>query len=210
MPVPPPSIPAQRAVSVAAGAVVCVLVCVLANVPVGLLSGIAAATAVFVLTGVVAVWPMTAGDTRRHARREGFRPLVAESVIVTAAAGSLVGVAVLLAVGSSGTRSAAAAVGLFSVFMSWGMLHLMYAVRYAHLYYGEPAGGIDFNSEEQPSYRDFLYFSYNLGMTYQVSDTDVSSTAIRAVVLRHTLLSYLYGTVILAATINLVAGIIAS
>jgi hypothetical protein len=52
------------------------------------------------------------------------------------------------------------------------MLHLMYTARYAYLYYSEPVGGIDFNSNDQPSYRDFLYLSYNLGMTYQVSDTD--------------------------------------
>jgi len=69
------------------------------------------------------------------------------------------------------------------------------------------AGGIDFNSEEPPSYRDFLYFSYNLGMTYQVSDTNVTSPVVRAIVLRHCLLSYAFGTVILATTINLVVGI---
>jgi Protein of unknown function (DUF1345) len=57
----------------------------------------------------------------------------------------------------------------------------------------------------EPTFRDFLYFSYNLGMTYQVSDTNVSSPTIRTVVLRHTLLSYAFGTVILATTINLVA-----
>jgi uncharacterized membrane protein len=89
-------------------------------------------------------------------------------------------------------------------------LHLMYTTRYAHHYYSEPVGGIDFNSDDPPSYRDFCYFSYNLGMTYQVSDTGVSSAAIRSVVLRHCLLSYLFGTVILAATINLVAGLITS
>jgi uncharacterized membrane protein len=92
--------------------------------------------------------------------------------------------------------------------MNWGMLHLMYVARYAHRYYTDPVGGIDFNNpREQPAYRDFFYFSYNLGMTYQVSDTNVSSTAIRAVVLRHCLLSWVFGTVILAATINLVAGV---
>lgn len=74
----------------------------------------------------------------------------------------------------------------------------------------DPAGGIDFNGHERPAYRDFFYFSYNLGMTYQVSDTSVSSSAIRSVVLRHCLLSYIFGTVILAATINLVAGIVTS
>jgi uncharacterized membrane protein len=90
------------------------------------------------------------------------------------------------------------------------MLHLMYTARYAYLYYSEPVGGIDFNSNDQPSYRDFLYLSYNLGMTYQVSDTDFSSTTIHSVVLRHCLLSDIFGTVILAATINLVAGLVTS
>ncbi|MEU4823590.1 DUF1345 domain-containing protein [Actinomadura sp. NPDC023710] len=193
-----------------AGILVCVLVGVLASVPLGVLSGIAAAIAVFVTTGVALLWPMTAEDTRRNARREDFQPLMAESLIVTVAVGSLAGVAVLLAIGSSATRNGAAAIGLFGVFMSWAMLHQLYAIRYAHLYYGEPSGGIDFNSDEQPAYRDFLYFSYNLGMTYQVSDTDVASTVIRSVVLRHTLLSYVFGTVILAATVNLVMGMISS
>jgi uncharacterized membrane protein len=110
--------------------------------------------------------------------------------------------------GNSSTRNSAAAIGLVGVFLTWAMLHLMYTGRYAYLYYSEPLGGINFNSNDQPSYRDFIYFSYNLGMTYQVSDTDVSSTAIRSVVLRHCLLSYIFGTVILAATINLVAGLV--
>jgi uncharacterized membrane protein len=92
--------------------------------------------------------------------------------------------------------------------MLWAGLHLMYATRYAHLYYGAPEGGINFNSPDHPTYRDFLYFSYNLGMTYQVSDTSVGNATIRAVALRHCLLSYVFGTVILATTINLVTGIV--
>ena len=92
--------------------------------------------------------------------------------------------------------------------MSWAGLHLMYAARYAYLFYSEAPGGIDFNADDPPAYRDFLYFSYNLGMTYQVSDTSVSSRTIRAVVLRHALLSYVFGTVILATTINLVASVV--
>ena len=70
------------------------------------------------------------------------------------------------------------------------------------------AGGIDFNSDDPPAFRDFLYFSYNLGMTYQVSDTSVSRSAVREVALRHCLLSYVFGTSILATTINLVVGIV--
>lgn len=84
----------------------------------------------------------------------------------------------------------------------------MYTARYARLYYLDAgAGGIDFNQQDPPAYRDFFYFSYNLGMTYQVSDTNVSNSQIRAVALRHCLLSYLFGAVVIASTINLVAGI---
>ncbi|NUT45017.1 MAG: DUF1345 domain-containing protein, partial [Thermoactinospora sp.] len=58
------------------------------------------------------------------------------------------------------------------VFLAWAALHLVYATRYAYVYHQSSPGGIDFNSNEAPAYSDFLYFSYNLGMTYQVSDTD--------------------------------------
>jgi len=94
--------------------------------------------------------------------------------------------------------------------MSWASLHLMYAARYAfHFYADGPEGGIDFNEKGyQPAFRDFFYFSYNLGMTYQVSDTGVTNTTIRSIVLRHCLLSYVFGTVVLATTINLVTGIV--
>ena len=93
---------------------------------------------------------------------------------------------------------------------AWAGLHLTYATRYAHLYNRKDEGGIDFNSDNHRRTRDFFYFSYNLGMTYQVSDTSVSSSTIRTVALRHCLLSYVFGTVILATTINLVTGIVTS
>jgi uncharacterized membrane protein len=194
------------AVGVPAGVVVGLLV----TAPLGVMTGIDVTAAAFVLSGVVSLWPMTAQATRANARREDFRPIVDELVVVSAAVAGLVGIVSFLVLGQSRSRDVAAAVGLVGVFMVWSMLHLTYAARYAHLYYEPPAGGIDFNSHDEPSYRDFFYFSFNLGMTYQVSDTDVSSAALRAVVLRHCLLSYVFGTVILAATINLVAGVVTS
>jgi uncharacterized membrane protein len=206
----PLSAPVRLAISIAVGVVIFLLVSLFSNLPLGALCGIAGMAAVFVLTDLLVLWPMTADSTRQNAHRENFQPLLEELLVVAAALGSLVGVVALLTIGNSGTRNFAAAVGLVGVFLTWAMLHAMYTARYAYMYYQGPVGGINFNSDEQPSYRDFFYFSYNLGMTYQVSDTDVSSTAIRSVVLRHTLLSYVFGTVILAATINLVAGVVTS
>ena len=91
--------------------------------------------------------------------------------------------------------------------MAWAALHLMYATRYAHLYYADSRGaGSTSTPTTRPRTATSLYFSYNLGMTYQVSDTAVTSAAVRTVVLRHCLFSYVFGAAILATTINLVAG----
>jgi uncharacterized membrane protein len=83
----------------------------------------------------------------------------------------------------------------------------LYTLRYARLYYASPTPPIDFNQSEDPQFSDFAYFSFNLGMAYQVSDTNLRSSEVRRVVLGHTLLAYLYGTIIIASTINLVVGI---
>ncbi|TDV57661.1 DUF1345 domain-containing protein [Actinophytocola oryzae] len=198
------SLPAvtRLGVAVVAGVVIGVGVGLSADAPFGVLSGIAATETLFVVGGWVVLWPMDAAATRRNTRREDFRPVAEEVVVVAIALCGLVGAVVLLVLRDA---HALAALALAAVFMAWAALHLMYATRYAHTYYSAPEGGIDFNSDEPPTYRDFLYFSYNLGMTYQVSDTGVSSTTIRAVVLRHSLLSYVFGTSVLATTINLVA-----
>lgn len=192
--------------SVVVGALTGVVVGVLNDVPLGVLAGIAATETVFVVAGWIVLWPMDANTTHHNVRREDFKPVSDEVVVVAVALCGLVGIVVLLLRGHSPTVHAAAGTALAGVFMAWAALHLMYATRYAHLYYATSAGGIDFNSDAPPAFRDFLYFSYNLGMTYQVSDTAVSSSTIRAIVLRHTLLSYVFGTSILATTINLVAG----
>ncbi|MEU6578983.1 DUF1345 domain-containing protein [Streptomyces sp. NPDC046805] len=194
--------------SVVLGAVAGAIVGALQGAQLGVFVGIAAAETLFVLAGWVVLWPMDSAATRHNARREDFRPLTDELVVVAAAVCGLIGIVTLLLLGKSGIGHVAAAVSVVGVFMAWASLHLMYATRYAFLYYSEAAPGIDFNSDIPPAYRDFFYFSYDLGMTYQVSDTAVSSPTIRSVVLRHSLLSYLFGTSILATTINLVTGIV--
>ena len=100
-----------------------------------------------------------------------------------------------------------AGIGAFSVVCAWLLVHTIFALRYARLYYEGEKGGIDFNSDEDPTYSDFAYLAFTLGMTFQVSDTAISDREIRATALRHALLSYLFGTVIVATTINLVAGL---
>ncbi|MFC8292217.1 DUF1345 domain-containing protein [Streptomyces sp. NPDC057242] len=192
-----------------AGAVAGLLVALPTHAPLGVLAGIAVAETAFVVAGWIVLWPMDAATTHHNVRREEFRPVVEELAVVTTSLAGLVGIVVLLLVGRTDLSHAAAATALCGVFMAWAALHLMYATRYAYHYYVlEPDGGIDFNTGAPPRYSDFLYFSFNLGMTYQVSDTDVSTAGLRAIVLRHCLLSYVFGTGILATTINLVTGIV--
>jgi uncharacterized membrane protein len=200
--------------AIVAGVIVATIVGLTGNPAAAALAGIAVAGAIFVGTGWIVLWPMDAERTRRNARREDFKPLLEELTVTAAALFALAGVVTLI-IGGSAQGKGSAAVALICVFLSWGALHLMYATRYAFLYYGGPddaagGGGIDFNSKAPPAYRDFFYFSYNLGMTYQVSDTAVSSSIVRGVALRHCLLSYLFGVVILATAVNLVVGVIAA
>ncbi|WP_328552757.1 MULTISPECIES: DUF1345 domain-containing protein [unclassified Streptomyces] len=195
-------------VAVVLGAAAGAVVGVSTDVLLGLLAGIAATELLFVLAGWAVLWPMTAAATRDNARREDFRPLTDELVVVAVALCGLFAIVLLLLRGGRADHGHAAAVtALCGVFLAWAALHLMYATRYAYVYY-EADGGIDFNTDDPPAYRDFFYFSYNLGMTYQVSDTDVSSPRIRSIVLRHSLLSYVFGTSILATAINVVVGLV--
>ena len=97
---------------------------------------------------------------------------------------------------ASDTRAGAiAAMALASVALSWLLIHTLFTLRYASQYYGGEPGGIDFNSEQRPRYVDFAYVAFSVGMTFQISDTDLRTTKLRGTVLRHALLSYVFGTV---------------
>ena len=178
--------------------------------PEAALIGIAVTGVVFVAFGWKVLWRLTQPETEAaYARYQDLNHGADESIVVGIALASLGGIAAFILVGPTSDRWSAG-VAVVGIASAWASLHLMYAARYAHLYYDERrlghAKAIDFNTDDLPSYRDFLYFSYNLGMTYQVSDTSVTSSAIRQVVLRHCLLSYVFGTAILATAINLVLG----
>ncbi|MFC0069160.1 DUF1345 domain-containing protein [Umezawaea endophytica] len=153
-----------------------------------------------------ALWPMDAPSTARHDGREDPGRAAPDAVVLTAAVASLAAVALLLtASGANPDLRAGLSVG--SVAVAWAAVHTTFAVRYARLYYAGPDGGIDFNSGEPPAYTDFAYLAFTIGMTFQVSDTAISARAIRATALRHGLLSFLFGTVVIATTINLLAGL---
>jgi uncharacterized membrane protein len=134
----------------------------------------------------------------------------------------------LLVIGASAMSLAAVVVGLHrattasltnewfltlssmtTVITAWMVLHTVFVLRYAHLYYdGDEVGGVDFPGGQAPDYRDFAYFGFTVGMTFQVSDTAVTDRRVRRTVLRHSLLSFLFGTAIVATTVNVLAGLV--
>ena len=174
--------------------------------------------AVAALVYTASVWGATlrfdAAQTREHASREDPERGVGDTLVLLLSVASLVSVGFVLVAASDAqgaARAATAALAVVSVALSWILLHTLYALRYARLYYagGSGAGGagIDFNQTEDPRYTDFAYLSFTLGMTYQVSDTSITTHTIRSAALGHALLSFLFGSVILATTINLIAGL---
>ncbi|HEY2280839.1 MAG TPA: DUF1345 domain-containing protein [Streptosporangiaceae bacterium] len=148
------------------------------------------------------------GDTAQLAKREDPSTPVSELVILGA------GIAALAAVGfalvkagetTGGLKAYLVTLGLLSVVLSWTVVHTVYALRYARAYYSEPVGGIQFNEAEPPNYIDFAYYSFTVGMTFQVADTNITLRTIRRTTLHHALLSYLFGSALLGLVINVVA-----
>jgi len=168
-----------------------------------------------VTAGVWVVWTrlilggMDADQTRKYVTREDPTRWIADVVVVSASVASLGGIGYVVAAGShTGIKALAAAIlGILTVAASWFAVHTLFTVHYARLYYSGEPGGIDFHDPEPPRFRDFAYLAFTVGMTFQVSDTEIGLTSIRATVLRHALLSYLLGAVVLAVTINLIAGL---
>ena len=162
----------------------------------------------------VRVWfvarAMDARTTELHATSEDDSRVVADITLLGACVASLVavGLALVKAADAGGvTQAVFTGIAVLSVVMSWVLVHTVYTLRYGHLYY-EHRSGIDFHDDDAPNYRDFSYVAFTIGMTYQVSDTELNSRAIRSTALRQALLSYLFGAVIIAMTINVVAGLV--
>ena len=159
------------------------------------------------------IWFTVAGmdgaATAKHAAIEDLSRPTADLILILASVASLVGVGLSL-LEASDTEGLAKAmivgVASVSVILSWATVHTVFTLRYARLY-SAAGGGIDFNGDRAPTYTDFAYLAFTIGMTYQVSDTSIASKAIRRTALRHAYMSYLFGTVVVAMTINVVAGL---
>jgi uncharacterized membrane protein len=156
------------------------------------------------------IWGRDAEETAGLAVYEDPTRATADLVALTAALVSLVAVGFVLGQASSSKGSAKvllALLGVASIALSWAVVHTVHTLRYARLYYTGVDGGVDFNEDDPPCYVDFAYLAFTIGMTFQVSDTAITTKEIRKTALLHAWLSYLFGAGILATTINLIANL---
>lgn len=211
-PDPPPAV--RLLVSAALGVGAGFAVLALGGVHVALLVGWNAAGIFYLAWTWMTIGRLDAQGTMARARPDDPNKIATEGIVMVAAVASLGAVALLLtkeAHEGGTTKDVYAALALLSVAVAWAVVHTVFTLRYASLYYTPPdEGGIGFNQQEPPRYLDFAYLAFGIGATFQVSDTDIKTSDIRATVLRHSLLSYVFATVILAASINLVASLVVS
>jgi uncharacterized membrane protein len=170
------------------------------------------------LTFLVSIWPIILRADGPHAAqlatREDETRGTAAVLLVGASVASLLGV--IFALNLAGREAGALRVlliadAVLTVVLSWTVVNTVYTLRYADLHFRSREAGIAFgdpDGQEQPTYRDFAYVAFTIGMCYQVSDTTIRDRRIRGTVLSQAFLSYLFGVVIVAGSVNLIAGLL--
>ena len=174
---------------------------------------------VFALSFIITSWiifsKLPIADIEKRANKEdGSRFFVLVSILISSFA-SMVTVLLLMISKDKlpGHETITVIVAVMGIMMSWVLVHTIFTFHYAHLYYfkegddtteGKP---LDFPGKTKPDYLDFAYFSFVIGMTFQVSDVEIPSRIIRRTVLAHSLLSFALNTFVVALTINIIAGL---
>jgi uncharacterized membrane protein len=148
---------------------------------------------------------------QRVAASEDDSRAASEALVLSASVASLVAVGfVLTEAGRTGAghRGALTALAVVSVLLAWVVVNTIFALRYARLFYAPPVGGFAFGEDDPPGYADFAYVAFTIGMTFQVSDTEISKRPIRRTAIHHALLSYVFGTMILGIIVNSIAALL--
>ena len=148
-------------------------------------------------------------DIRRHAAEQDEGAFALFLLTVGAAVASLGAIFAELATVDSSHPAYPyyVALAIATVALSWTFTHTIFALRYAHQFYGEGhhADGLKFPGDERPDYWDFVYFAFVIGMTFQVSDVAVTSKHVRRSVIAHGVVAFVFTTAIIALTVNIAA-----
>ena len=159
------------------------------------------------------IWRVDGDWIRKLAQQEDNGKRLSGAIALVASLTSLAGV--MLALSRAGSLKAQPLLeagligaGLLSVALSWLLIQTVYIFRYAHLYYEAPEGGVQFIATPEPDYLDFAYLAFTIGMTYQVSDTNIDQRSMRRLLTAHALISYVYGVLIIALAISAVSSVL--
>jgi uncharacterized membrane protein len=153
---------------------------------------------------------------RRFATREdGSRVYVFLIILISSFASMIAVLMLILSKSDSDEHHSLYLIATIAgMLFSWVIVHTTFTFHYAHMYYAhdeinphQKVGGLDFPSELKPDYLDFAYFSFVIGMTFQVSDVEISNRKIRRLALVHGLISFSLNTFVVALTVNLIAGL---
>lgn len=149
----------------------------------------------------------TPDETARMAKKDALSNSLLDTIVVVASLASIGAVLSLFSATHAGVTHII--FGLISIVLSWIVVQVLYTLRYVTLYYRNEEGGIDFNdkSGKRPRFSDFAYTAFTIGMTYQVSDTNITDYRIRRTILTHALISFIFGVIIIASTINFMVGL---
>lgn len=175
---------------------------------------------VFAITFLIISWIVLfnrpTSQIRKIAKKDDGSVAFVFTVILFSSFASMITVLLLIVSKKTSPNDEAfnLAVTVMSILLSWLMVHTTFTFHYAHLYYDDhkndssrQAKGLEFPSEDAPNYLDFAYFAFVIGMTFQVSDVQITSGHLRKVVLFHGLLSFALNTFVVAFTINIIAGL---
>ena len=167
----------------------------------------------FLVTSWIVFFTRPVPDIIKQANKDdGSKVFVMVSILLTSSA-SLLTVLLLVISGNEDNNIGVILLSVSGMLVSWAIVHTIFTFHYAHMYYQEQKDdtpgkeALSFPSEEKPDYLDFAYFSFVIGMTFQVSDVEIVSRTMRRTVLVHGLLSFALNTFVVALTINLVAGL---
>ena len=165
---------------------------------------------------ILAISLMARSDVHRLKRRAANQDEGNLAILVLTVAAAIASLAAIFAelatVGGATRQPGQLILATATVVLSWAFIHSIFALHYAHEFYGEgrdrQIGGMTFPNDEAPDYWDFTYFSFTIGMCAQVSDVTVSSKTIRRTVLAHSIVSFLFNVALLALTVNIAASAI--
>jgi len=167
----------------------------------------------YLVFAIILMARSTVHRLRRRAAHQDEGNLAILLLTVAAAIASLAAIFAELGTVAGATRQPGQLIlATATVVLSWAFIHSIFALHYAHEYYGEgrdgQIGGLAFPDDKEPDYWDFTYFSFTIGMCAQVSDVTIASKTIRRTVLAHSIISFLFNAALLALTVNIAASAI--